>query len=31
MAEKTVKPAHPADPTIAQVFEEFLAETRERL
>ena len=31
MAEKTVKPAHPADPTIAQVFEEFLAEQRERL
>jgi len=31
MAAKTVKLAQPADPTIDQVFEEFLAEQRERL
>lgn len=31
MAAKIVKLAHPADPTIDQVFEEFLAEQRERL
>ena len=31
MAAKIVKPAEPADPTITQVFEEFLAGQRERL
>ncbi len=31
MAAKIVKLAQPADPTIDQVFEEFLAEQRDRL